>query len=69
MVKALPLIDSLINENPHDPYFWELKGQMIFEHGDAKGALRPYENAVNLLPKNALLKRDLMRLLNKFLLG
>ena len=61
MVKALPLIDSLITENPHDPYFWELKGQMIFEHGDAKGALRPYENAVNLLPKNALLKRDLAR--------
>ena len=59
MSKALPLIDSLLAEYPKDPYFWELKGQMIFENGNAKGALGPYLKAVSLLPENPLLKRDL----------
>lgn len=59
--KALPLIDGLLAEFPRDPYFWELKGQMMFENGNAKAALKPYENAVNLLPDNALLRRDLAR--------
>ena len=60
--KALPLIDGLLAEFPRDPYFWELKGQMMFENGDAKAALKPYENAVSLLPDNALLRRDLARI-------
>ena len=59
--KALPLIDSLLAEYPRDPYFWELKGQMFFENGDAEGALAPYQNAVSLLPHSALIKRDLAR--------
>ena len=61
MDKALPLIDSLLAEYPQDPYFWELKGQMIFENGDAKGAMGPYITAVSLLPGNPLLRRDLAR--------
>ena len=61
MDKALPLIDSLLAEYPRDPYFWELKGQMIFENGDAKGAMAPYKTATSLLPNNPLLKRDLAR--------
>jgi len=61
MAKALPLIDGLLAEHPRDPYFWELKGQMIFENGDAKGALGPYKTATSLLPGNPLLRRDLAR--------
>ncbi|NQV83309.1 MAG: M48 family metallopeptidase [Rhodospirillales bacterium] len=61
MAKALPLIDSLLAEYPNDPFFWELKGQMIFENGDAKGALSPYKTASRLLPDSALIKRDLAR--------
>jgi predicted Zn-dependent protease len=61
MDKALPLIDSLLAEYPQDPYFWELKGQMFFENGDAKGAMGPYITAVSLLPGNPLLRRDLAR--------
>ena len=61
--KALPLIDGLIAEAPNDPYFWELKGQMLFENGDAISARKPYEKAVSLLPDNALLRRDLGRVL------
>ncbi len=62
MAKALPLIEGLIAEYPRDPYFRELKGQMIFENGDAKGALGPYKTAVSLLPDNALIRRDLARI-------
>jgi len=61
MVKAVPLINGLIAENPNDPYFWELKGQMYFETGDAKSALGPYQKAVDLLPNNELIRTDLAR--------
>jgi len=61
MTKALPLINSLIKEYPKDPYFWELKGQMIFESGNAKGALKPYLKATKFLPESPLLKQELAR--------
>ena len=57
--KALPLIDGLIAERPEDPYFHELKGQMLFENGRAAEALKPYETAVRLLPRSPLLRRGL----------
>lgn len=53
---ALPLIDGLLAERPKDPYFWELKGQMLFENGRGGEALEPYRTAVKLLPDNALLR-------------
>lgn len=59
--KALPLIDGLIAERPHDPYFWELKGQMLFENGRGREALGPYEESVRLLPNSALLRQGLAR--------
>ena len=59
--KAIALMDELIAEFPRDPYFWEMKGQMTFESGDAKGAIKPYQTAVSLLPGNALIRRDLGR--------
>jgi predicted Zn-dependent protease len=62
MAKALPLINGLIAEHPNDPYFWELKGQMYFETGDAKSAIGPYQKAVELLPNNELIRTDLARI-------
>ncbi|HEB79561.1 MAG TPA: tetratricopeptide repeat protein, partial [Rhodospirillales bacterium] len=59
--KALPLINGLIAERPDDPYFHELKGQMLFENGRVKEALEPYEKAVLLLPNSALLRIGLAR--------
>jgi len=61
LAKALPLVNGLIAENPRDPYFWELKGQMLFENGDAKAALKPYQAAVDFLPDNGLLRVGLAR--------
>lgn len=57
--KALPLIDGLIGERPNDPYFLELKGQMLFENGRAAESLPYYERAVAILPSSALLRSEL----------
>ena len=56
---ALPLIDGLIAEEPKNPYFQELKGQMLFENGRVKEAVAPYQQAVKLKPDSALLKVEL----------
>jgi predicted Zn-dependent protease len=56
LAHALPLIDGLIAERPADPYFEELKGQMLFENGRVREAITPYETAVRLLPDNILLR-------------
>ena len=61
MEKALPLINGLLAEHPNDPYFWELKGQMLFENGKPKEALAPYMKAISILPGNPLIRRDLAR--------
>ncbi|MEE8275919.1 MAG: M48 family metalloprotease [Alphaproteobacteria bacterium] len=54
--RALPLIDTLLAEHPTDPYFHELKGQMLFENGRVGEALAPYAEAVRLAPGMPLLR-------------
>ena len=56
---ALEIIDGLIKERPDDPYFEELKGQMLFENGRVDDAIAPYERSVALNPDSALLKIEL----------
>jgi predicted Zn-dependent protease len=60
---ALVEIDALIATAPEDPFFNELKGQILFESGQLAEALPYYEKAVQLLPDSALLKTDLGRTL------
>jgi predicted Zn-dependent protease len=57
--RALPAIDGLIREYPNDAYYRELKGQMLFENGRGREAIRPYEDAVRLAPQAALLRISL----------
>ena len=57
--KALPTIDGLIRDYPNDPYFRELKGQMLFENGRVADAVQPYEEAVRLAPAAPLLRISL----------
>jgi len=57
--KALPIIDGLIRDYPKDPYFRELKGQMLFENGRLADAVQPYEEAVRLAPAAPLLRISL----------
>lgn len=60
--KALPAIDALIAERPKDPYFHELKGQMLFENARPREAIGPYETAIRLLPEAPMLRFDLARI-------
>jgi predicted Zn-dependent protease len=57
--QALGLVDGLIAQEPQNPYFQELKGQMLFENGRVKDAVAPYQRAVQLKPDSALLKIEL----------
>jgi len=47
---GLELTDALIAEHPDDPYFHELKGQMLFESGRVAEAVPEYEASVRILP-------------------
>jgi predicted Zn-dependent protease len=53
---ALSIISGLIEEYPNDPYFYELKGQMLFENGRVHEALAPYRKALDLEPSSPLLR-------------
>lgn len=57
--EALKLIDGLIKERPRDPYFHELKGQILFESGRAVEAVISLRAAVKLAPGEALLRTAL----------
>ncbi len=57
--KALHLINGLLGELPDDPYFHELKAQMLFEHGKVYEALPEYQRAVELAPRSSILYLEL----------
>ncbi|SLN48957.1 M48 family metalloprotease [Oceanibacterium hippocampi] len=54
--KAAAEMDSLLAEWPDDPYFWELKGQMLFENGKIEDSLEPLAKSVRLAPASPLLR-------------
>jgi predicted Zn-dependent protease len=60
---ALLGIDGLIKESPNDPYFHEVRGQMLYENGRANEAVASYRRAVQLLPSAAVIKIDFARTL------
>jgi predicted Zn-dependent protease len=51
---AITQIDSLIQAQPNNPYFHELKGQALLESGQAAAAIAPLRRAVQLAPHPAL---------------
>ena len=53
--KSLTLLDGLIAEDPEDPYFRELRGQILFENGRVSDAVPDYEAATRLLPESSQL--------------
>lgn len=61
--KALLEIDSLIKERPKDPFFQELRGQILFENGHIPESLQAYSKAAILLPGSALILTDYSKVL------
>jgi predicted Zn-dependent protease len=57
--EAVAAADSLISEHPQDPYFHELKGQILLEAGRVDEAVAPYAESVRLSPDDALLRLNL----------
>jgi predicted Zn-dependent protease len=49
-------IDALIQTQPQNPYFHELKGQMLLEAGRPADAIAPLRQAVQLAPNPALIQ-------------
>ena len=59
--KAIVIMDGLIREYPGDPYFQEMKGQMLYDNGRIPGAIEAYGKAAALLPEAPYIRRDLAR--------
>jgi predicted Zn-dependent protease len=59
LAKAVPAIDALIRDYPNNPYYAELKGQMLFENGHIAEAVGPYRTASTLDPTSMLLRTEL----------
>lgn len=59
IAKALSLSDQLLAAEPNNPYFPELKGQMLTEFGRLKEALPYYEKAVAKKPESGLIRSAL----------
>ncbi|HMA13774.1 MAG: M48 family metalloprotease [Bacteroidota bacterium] len=59
--RALAETDALLEELPDDPYFRELKGQMLLEHGRVAASVPEYEAAVRALPNSAQIRQALAK--------
>lgn len=58
---AITEIDSLIAEEPENPFFHELKGQILFETGKPVESVEPLIEANRLLPGSPLIQISLAR--------
>lgn len=61
--RALKEIGILLENHPDNPYFNELKGQMLFEFGRIAESIEPHRRSVELAPGKALLLINLARAL------
>jgi len=59
MPTALAETDSLVKAEPNNPYFHELKGQILLENSRVAEAVPEYQEAVRLAPKEPLIKTSL----------
>jgi predicted Zn-dependent protease len=53
--KAAAEVDALLATAPNDPYYLELKGQILLESGRVKDAIPPLRQAVKLAPDQPLI--------------
>lgn len=58
---ALTMTQELIDTDPTNPYFEELKGQILFESGRSEESVQPHRKSVELEPHAGLLKVNLAR--------
>ena len=47
---SLAGVDGLLREHPDNPYFWEVKGDLLMRAGKTREAIAPLRQAVKLVP-------------------
>jgi predicted Zn-dependent protease len=57
--RAIAAVDTLLSEQPENPYLWELRGQILFEEGRPGDAIESHQKAVTLKPDAPLLRINL----------
>lgn len=60
---ALQAVDALLTQRTDNPYFYELKGQLLFELGNIQAALAAYKKAITLLPQADFIKLEYVSVL------
>lgn len=61
--KALALVGQLLEKEPNNPWFHEIKGQMLRDFGQLDKAVQSYRRAIALAPDAALIRIDLAQVL------
>jgi predicted Zn-dependent protease len=56
MQKALTEMENLLKDEPENPYFLEMYGQINVEMGRVEQGIKPYSDAVRILPDAPLLR-------------
>jgi predicted Zn-dependent protease len=54
--KALGVLETLLTDEPQNPYFHELRGQILFESGKIPEAISSYRKAVKWAPQSGLIR-------------
>ncbi len=55
LANARAAIDGALAIRPNDPFYYELKGQILLENRQVKDAITAYGNAVEMAPNDALI--------------
>jgi len=53
--RARAAIDAALAIRPDDPYYYELKGQILLENRELARSIEAYEHAMDMAPNNALI--------------
>lgn len=59
--EALAATDRLISESPKDPFFHELRGDVLFDAGRMQDAVEAFGDAIDILPWAAMIRQSRAR--------
>ena len=62
--ESLSALNEMINQYPNNPWFYELKGQVLYESGKIKESIIPYRKSLSISPNEPLLMVALATALN-----
>ena len=62
--ESLSALNEMINQYPNNPWFYELKGQVLYESGKIRESIIPYRKSLSISPDEPLLMVALATALN-----